>query len=178
MVGPFFNRSFEVRPRFALNALSGNLIRYSGLDYVPWDESIYILHVNLSGVAFAVPHEVSPVVGEWLDLLTPVGGTEELGQFLGKVVHTQELSEGYRGVVVQFLSSSLAEKFELSRAFSDLHVRSMKSESQTKPELPPDLISQFTGIIKKPNYSRAKALLVAIAFFWLLAVTLILIQLS
>jgi hypothetical protein len=161
MVGSFFSKALESRPRFSLSASNGVITRFSGHDYIPWEEACLILHVNLSGVAIAVPEPLVPVLGEWVLLEVPTELSQETNSFYGKVVHLQDLSDNYKGVVIQFISTQLSEKFEISRAFSAL-------QSDHKSELRPGL--------DKPDFvplSKHKVLLTALVFFWLLALTLI-----
>lgn len=157
----FFAKALESKPRFSLSASTGVLVRYSGHDYVPWEEPCTILHVNLSGVAIAVPEHLLPVLGEWITLDVPSEVVKESLRFYGKVVHLQDLSDNYKGVVIQFLSHQLGEKFEISRAFSNL--QSARKSVQQEPQL-----------VDLGKLSKRKTVLVALALFWLMAFAVIL----
>jgi len=161
MVGTFFLKALESRPRFSLNSSNGVLTRFSGHDYLPWEESCVILHVNLSGVAIAVPEPLTPVLGEWILLEVPNELSNEPNCFYGKVVHIQSLSDDFRGVVIQFLSQHLSEKFEMSRAFQDLQLEK-KSETRGK----------FKSLLGVPS-TKNKFFLVVLALVWLFTIFLI-----
>jgi len=125
-----------------------------------------VLHINLSGVAIAVPDLLVPVLGEWILLELPDETTNEKNCFYGKVVDIQDLSDNFRGVVIQFLSTQLSEKFELSRAFSGLQTERQSSRSSS------------ASTETKGSVSYYKLVMIFLAFFWLLAITLTLLNLA
>jgi hypothetical protein len=161
MVGTFFSKALESRPRFSLNASTGVLTRFLGYNYLPWEESCVILHVNLSGVAVALPEPLTPILGEWILLEVPSEVHNESNYFYGKVVHIQDLSNNFQGVVIQFLNQHLSEKFEISRAFSKL-----LSQNKSDRNAPSTLVMGL-------SIPKRKFLLSLLALFWIFAVFII-----
>lgn len=147
MVGTFFNHALEVKPRFEFDIQGGQITRYAGFDYVPWEEAVQILHVNMSGVALAIPEELSPLAQEWVHF--------KLGSqlYLGQIVHLQTLSGGFVGVVIQNIGLSMADKFLLQQNLNE------RLKEQARP-----IVEKFDSSLKQIKKIRWQvSLLIA---FW------------
>jgi hypothetical protein len=154
----FKEKALDSKPRFCFSSSAGSVIRYTGYDYTAWEESYLILHVNLSGIAVAIPQDLDPLLGEWVILETPEK------QYYGTIVHTQSLSEGFKGLVIQFVGLNLGEKFELSRQFSE----------KQKPELSLDLVLPSKKILGSSSMFSYKSLFLALLILCLLIMGLVL----
>lgn len=177
MVGTFFQKSFEVPPRYLLSGATSLLTKFSGSEYTPWEENVVILHANLTGIAFAVPKDLVPCKNEWIELEFLVPSENELKKTLGKVIHVQYLSEGYQGVVVQFMTSSASERLELTQNFLR-HIKSSPGQDENLGDGVFDLFQK-----SKPSLSnnflpqtKQKWLFFLMVVFWVFSSLLILIK--
>lgn len=150
MVGTFFNHALEVKPRFEFDILVGQITRYAGFDYSPWEEAVQILHVNMSGVALAIPEDLSPLAQEWIHF--------KLGSqfYLGQVVHIQTLSGGFIGVVIQNMGLSMADKFLLQQSLNE------RLKEQARP-----IVQKFDNSIHQLKKIRWQVL--ALILFWVIS---------
>ncbi len=65
-------------PRYILDTEDESLIRLSGADKLPWEESTQLLDVSLTGLTFTAPEDLSPQIGEVIKIQFSVPGAEQM----------------------------------------------------------------------------------------------------
>ncbi len=147
----FFTHTFEVRPRYKFLVDSSVMLKFSGPEYVPWEEQGTVLFVNLSGAAIALPELLAPLKNELVEISYTIEDTEVVQSRLAKVVHLQLLSDGFVGMVVQYLVANLSEKLELSQALNKIQKekKDVKSHNRASDLSGSDLMTSNASGSKK-----------------------------
>jgi hypothetical protein len=127
----------EVLPRFrqrssryVLKPFDNCLVRYAGPRRDPWEEDTQIENVSLTGLAFYVPKDLSPVLGEDIKIQFDVPGSKTMACF-AKVTRLLPISD-YRNMVgVQFEKLELAHRIVLKKGLTQ-RLRLLQKEEQRK----------------------------------------------
>lgn len=65
-------------PRYVLQPQDNTLVRVSGPQQIPWEESTEIKNISLSGLVFTAPAELCPIVGEFIKIQFQVPGGQQM----------------------------------------------------------------------------------------------------
>ncbi len=117
-------------PRYLLQPLDNKIIRFTGPDRTPWDETTEIRNISLSGLAFTVPPGIEPRMKEILALEFEVPGQEDYMACHAQVVRLERVSDQRTLVSVRFFELTANQKFFLLSGL--LNKLKAKEQSQLK----------------------------------------------
>lgn len=129
-------------PRYLLQTQDNTLIRFAGPQQTPWEEGTEIHNISLSGLAFTVPAELSPLLGEVIKIEFEVPGASRMACF-GMTTRMDPQPSGNMLVGVKFYKMDLAQRIFLAQGLAqklkDQHIRKNEEKKNWRSYLKPGI---------------------------------------
>ena len=104
-------------PRYILQPEDNTLIRVAGPLQTPWEEATEIQDISLTGLAFAAPIELCPIVGEFIKVQFALPQAAQMACF-GLVTRLERTSESMMLVGIEFRKLELAHRIVLTQSLA------------------------------------------------------------
>ncbi len=134
------------------------MIRVAGPTQVPWEEGTEIKNISLSGLAFTAPHELCPIVGEFIKIQFHVPTSNEMACY-GLVTRLEPLGTSEMLVGIQFYKLEMAHRIVLLQGLA----QKLKEQIQGQQA---QMAPQSFWKIALANW-KASAAMILFLSFWL-----------
>lgn len=130
-------------PRYILQPQDNTLIRVAGPQQVPWEEGTEIQNISLTGLSFTAPHELCPLVGEFIKIQFEVPGQKGMACY-GLVTRLEAISGSQMLVGVQFYKLEYAHRLVLLKGLVEkLKEQQRKKEQKYRRQIPYLLLKKW-----------------------------------
>lgn len=121
-------------PRYILNADDNNLVRLSGAERLPWEESTEIRDISLTGLSFTAPMDLSPQLGEIIKIQFSVPGAEQMACY-AVVIRVQNIYDFKNLIAVHFYKLDRLQRLNLVQGLANrIQKQNLEdSRNQAKP---------------------------------------------
>ena len=126
-------------PRYILQPQDNTVIRMSGPMQVPWEEGTELKNISLTGLAFTVPSDISPSIGEFIKIEYSVPGGSQSIACYSLVVRLEDIASGKTLVGIKFFRMELAQRVILAQGLAlkmrdqQIHSLQEKQQSMNRP---------------------------------------------
>jgi hypothetical protein len=104
-------------PRYILQPEDNTLIRVAGPNQIPWEEGTEIKNISLTGIAFTVPADLCPSIGEFIKIQYSVPGAQQMACH-SLVTRLDDYSNTQTLVGVKFYRVDLARRVLLAQSLA------------------------------------------------------------
>ena len=104
-------------PRYILQPDEEQVVRMAGPKQVPWEEGTEIKNISLTGLAFTVPADLCPSIGEFVKIQYTLPGSVTTASH-ALVTRLQDLSKSKILVAVKFYRMELPQRVMLAQSLS------------------------------------------------------------
>jgi len=112
-------------PRYILHPDDNTVIRMAGPQQIPWEEGTEIKNISLTGLAFTVPSDICPSIGEFIKIQYAVPGSQQMACH-ALVTRLDDLSASKTLVAVKFYRMELSQRIILAQGLA-LKLRDQQS---------------------------------------------------
>lgn len=131
-------------PRYILSTEDDCLIRVSGPQQIPWEESTEIRNVSLTGLAFTAHEDLCPTLGEVIRLQFVAPGSGQMACH-AIVTRLEPLPYGQVLVAVHFYKVEMGHRIALAQGLSKKFREQLKRRRNALEERHP--LRQAAGLI-------------------------------
>jgi hypothetical protein len=104
-------------PRYILQPEDNTIIRVAGPNQIPWEEGTEIKNISLTGIAFTVPLDLCPSIGEFIKIQYSAPGAQQMACY-ALVTRIEDYSQNLTLVGVKFYRVDLAHRVLLAQSLA------------------------------------------------------------
>ena len=104
-------------PRYILQPDDNQIIRVAGPKQIPWEEGTEIKNISLTGLAFTVPADLCPSIGEFIRIQYALPESQSMASH-ALVTRLEDISPQKILVGVKFYRMDLAQRVILAQSVS------------------------------------------------------------
>lgn len=137
-------------PRYILDTLDNNLVRYSGAERLSWEEKTELKNVSLTGLSFTSAKDLSPQLGEIIKIQFQVPQSETMACY-AVVIRIQAIEGGVNEIAVHFYKLDRLQRINLVQGLAQKIDGDLKANPKLKPSfwgsLPSLVLMTFSAAI-------------------------------
>jgi len=124
-------------PRYILQPDDNQIVRLAGPKQVPWEEGTEIKNISLTGLAFTVPADLCPSIGEFIKIQYALPDSQSMASH-ALITRLEEVT-GHRILVgVKFYRMDLAQRVMLAQSIAiKLKEQQIKARLEVQRKLGP-----------------------------------------
>jgi hypothetical protein len=124
-------------PRYVLQPDEDQIVRLAGPKQIPWEEGTEIKNISLTGLAFTVPADLCPSIGEFVKIQYTLPGSQMMASH-ALVTRLENISISKILVGVKFYRVELAQRVMLAQSLSvKMKEQKLREQRELKKNLGP-----------------------------------------
>ena len=129
---------FHIRsPRYILQPDERQIVRLAGPRQIPWEEGTEIKNISLTGLAFTVPTDLCPSIGEFIKIQYALPDSQSMASY-ALITRLEDLSEHRILVACKFYRMELSQRVVLAQSIAlKLKEQQIKARLDLKMKLGP-----------------------------------------
>ncbi len=119
-------------PRYVLDTIDNNLVRFSGAERRSWEENTEIRDISLTGLSFTAPTDLSPQLGEMIKIQFSVPGSEQMACY-AVTIRIEKLDPYENLIGVHFFKLDRMQRLNLVQGLSAKVQTKLPDRQQSEP---------------------------------------------